>query len=182
MNKVIKSNSLSNITKIDLALAITGLYFSLSGLLIQLRYHMHDKNKLSLLLGMDYSSWNILHIISSLLGLVLVCIHVYQHRKWYLNIIRNRRLPKQKPTLIISAVFLLMAFTGLASLALRILDPVKFAESRFMFIEIHDKLGILLSIFLTGHILRRLNLLGKNILKTFSSKKVSGLYSNPDRI
>jgi hypothetical protein len=177
MNNISKNNSLASITKIDTALAITGLYFSLSGILIQVKYHMHGRSKESLLLGMDYTTWNALHVISSLLGLVLISTHIYQHRKWYMYILKSRKIPKQKPTFIISIIFFLMVLTGLTPLTFRLIDPVKFAGLRFMFIEVHDKLGILLSILLTGHILRRLSILKKNIGKTLNTKKTPRLYS-----
>lgn len=169
MNNKNKNRPLANITKIDVALAITGLYFSLTGILIQMKYHMHGRSKDSLMLGMNYPVWNTLHVLSSLLGILLISIHVYQHRKWYLSIFKNKKIPKQKPTLIISIIFILMVFTGFIPLTLRLIDPAKFAELRFMFIEIHDKLGILLSILLTGHILRRLGVLKNNIIKVFKA-------------
>ncbi|MFA5404840.1 MAG: DUF4405 domain-containing protein [Ignavibacteria bacterium] len=175
MERTEKKRSISNITEIDLALAISGFYFILSGLLIQFKYHMHDRFHQTLLLGMDYTKWNAIHIIASLLGLLLICIHVYHHRKWYFRIFKNKKLPKQKPTLIISIIFVIMAITGLLALTAKYLN---LNDMRFMFIEIHDKFGILLSVLLTGHFLRRSKVLWKNIFKKNKLQKNSNLNTN----
>jgi cation transport ATPase len=129
------------------------LLLSFSGLLMQMNYHMGHHPESLLCMGMNKEGWLWLHKIVSLLFVVLAGYHIYQRRKWLLRFLkRNKNQQKQKVktnSLWLSLLFVPASITAFISWFI-LTDP----HSDKALIEIHDKLGILITVFLIIHLLQ----------------------------
>jgi len=83
----------------------------------------------------------------------VVC-HVYLHWKWYKGVLTNKLISKNQQVLILSLLFVLVAVSGLTSWFIDLLNGDELI--RKVFIEIHDKLTLILSVYLVLHIIKRL--------------------------
>jgi hypothetical protein len=140
---------------INLGLLFSGFLTVFSGLLIQMQYHIgnHGRDKFSL--GLDYSSWSDIHKISIVMLSFLAVLHISLHWEWYKTVIRKRLLNKNKQVITLSIIFVVVAITGFVPW---IIDLAKGNElTRKGFIEFHDKIAIILSIYFILHIVKRFN-------------------------
>ncbi|MCE4562760.1 DUF4405 domain-containing protein [Maribellus sp. CM-23] len=141
----------------NLGLLITTVLTIYTGLLIQLEYHMGNHGYKPLdksVIGLDYSDWSIFHKISIIILLILFVFHILLHWKWYKNVISKRLFNKNRQVITLTVIFLLVAITGFIPW---IIDFMNGNEStRNGFIEIHDKIAIILSIYFILHIIKRL--------------------------
>lgn len=136
---------------------LTGFLAVFSGSLLQFSYHMGHHGEIDfnkMVLDVNYSGWTAIHKISILLLSVFMIFHIAQHWTWYKTIIKKRLITKNKQVFILTTVFILVAITGYIPWIIDL--TVNDEMSRKIFIEIHDKLTIILSIFLTLHIAKRL--------------------------
>lgn len=142
---------------INLGLLICGLLTAFTGILIQIGYHMGNHGNIDInhyVYGISYSGWSAIHK-TSIVALTLLMIHHFvQHWKWYKGVITKRLLRKNRQVLILSLIFIVVALTGLTPWIMSLL-PFD-GLPRKWFIEIHDKLAILLTIYLVLHITKRL--------------------------
>jgi Domain of unknown function (DUF4405) len=142
---------------INLGLFIFGIATVFSGLLIQVNYHMGNHGNIAMnyyVFGINYQSWSAIHKILIVVLTVLMIYHVYHHWKWYKVVITKKLITKNQQVLILSLLFVLVALTGLIPW---LIDLLKGNEMlRKVFIEIHDKLAIILSVYLVLHIIKRL--------------------------
>lgn len=116
--------------------------------------------------GINYHGWSVVHKISIGLLSLFMIYHFYYHWKWYKAVISKRLFSKNQQVLIFSLLFVLAAITGLTPW---FIDLLKGDEiHRKVFIEIHDKLAIILSIYLILHIIKRL----KWYFTTFNKIKI----------
>lgn len=138
-------------------LIISGFTMIFSGLLIQVKYHIGNQANLKasdIVFGLNYEGWSVIHKISVVLFSALMIYHFYQHWKWYKIVFVKKLITKNRQVLILSLLFILVAITGLTPW---IIDLLKGDDMlRKGFIEIHDKLAILLSVYLIMHIIKRL--------------------------
>lgn len=142
---------------VNLGLFIFGIASSSSGILIQVKYHMGNHGNISIndiVFGINYHGWSVVHKISIVVLSLLMIYHIYQHWKWYKAVITKRLFAKNQQVLLFSLLFVLVAITGLTPWFIDLLkgDDIQ----RKAFIEIHDKLAIILSIYLVLHIVKRL--------------------------
>ncbi len=149
----------NNITRfiINLGLFISGIASAFSGMLIQIKYHLHRHGNIqnnNFVLGINYHGWSLLHKISITLLSLLITYHIYQHWKWYKTIIKKRLFAKNQQVLIFSTLFILVAITGLIPWCIDSLTGN--AIQRKTFIEIHDKIAIILSLYLILHIIKKM--------------------------
>jgi hypothetical protein len=79
--------------------------------------------------------------------------HTYVHRKWYKGVITKHLIGKNKQVIILSVLFLLVAVTGLISWFIDLSGGNSIF--RMLFIEIHDKLTLILIVFLVLHFIKR---------------------------
>lgn len=108
-----------------------------------------------------WHNWAVAHIIVSSAFLITGMMHIKMHWNWYKNRFRQKNPDKSKPqkqqkghiTLLLSAVFLSACISGI------ILLPVEGANSTLGLW--HWRLGILLAILSSGHLLKRIKLLRK---------------------
>ena len=61
-----------------------------------------------------WHNWAVFHVFVSMLFLIAVIFHVAMHLEWYKGIIKKRIGRKSKVTAVLSVIFLLLSFTGLA--------------------------------------------------------------------
>jgi hypothetical protein len=142
---------------INLVLSIFGITTVFSGILIQVKYHMGNHGNIAIndyAFGINYHGWSAIHKISIVALSLLMIYHVYHHRKWYKVVITKKLITKNQQVLILSLLFVLVAITGLIPWFIDLLKGDEIL--RKVFIEIHDKLAIILSVYLILHIIRRL--------------------------
>lgn len=142
---------------INLGLLILGIATVFSGMLIQVKYHMGNHGNIAIndfVIGINYQGWSAIHKISIVaLSLLMIC-HVYLHWKWYKVVITKKLISKNQQVLILSLLFVVVAITGLTPWFIDLLNGDEM--QRKVFIEIHDKLALILAIYLILHIIKRL--------------------------
>lgn len=142
---------------INLGLIVFGITTTFSGMLIQVKYHIGNHGNISIndfVFGINYNGWSVIHKISIVILSLLMFYHICKHWKWYKAVISKRLFSKNRQVLIFSVLFILVAITGLTPWFIDLLNGDEI--QRKVFIEIHDKLAIFLSIFLVLHIIKRL--------------------------
>lgn len=142
---------------INLGLLIFGIAAAFSGWLIQIKYHMGNHGNIDInqdVMGINYEEWSLIHKISIVALSILIICHVYLHWKWYKGVITKRLFSKNQQVLILSFIFAIVAITGLTPWFIDLMKGNQML--RKIFIEIHDKLTILFTIYLILHIIRRL--------------------------
>jgi len=142
---------------INIGLIISGLLTAISGLLIQLEYHIGNHGNIAIddyVFGISYNGWSGFHKISILMFLLLMIFHISLHWKWYKVVIMKWLIAKNIQGLTLSVVFILVATSGLISWVIDLLKGDVLLRKAF--IEIHDKLGIILIIYLILHVVKKL--------------------------
>jgi hypothetical protein len=104
--------------------------------------------------GLDYISWTVVHKTVIVLLSILMVYHLASHWKWYKAVFIRCLIGKTRQVIILSVLFVAVAFTGLAPWLVDLSGNCN--SFRFFLIEIHDKLTLLLTIFLILHIVKRL--------------------------
>lgn len=162
---------------VNLGLFVFGIASAFSGMLIQIKYHMGNHGNIAIndfVLGLNYHDWSVVHKISIVVLTLFAIYHIYQHWKWYKGVISKRLFAKNQQVLIFSLLFVLVAITGLTPW---FIDLLKGNEmKRKVFIEIHDKLAIILAVYLLLHVIRRM----KWFFTTFD--KIKNKHSTQHRI
>ena len=141
----------------------TGLIISLSALFamgwltvsgfVLLSFHARGLLEADRIGSMDKSEWLNLHKIGALATAVLVGWHLLRHRVWI------RRIPFKsigfrsvnRSSSLLFHTWNVTATTGLIPWLL----PLASTGIRFALVEIHDKLGIVLTVFLILHLVRK---------------------------
>jgi len=142
---------------VNLGLLIFGIITVFSGMLIQIKYHMGNHGNIAIndfVLGLNYHDWCVVHKISIVVLSLFAIYHIYQHWKWYKAVISKRLFAKNQQVLIFSLLFVLVAITGLTPWFIDLLKGNELL--RKVFIEIHDKLAIILVVYLILHVIRRM--------------------------
>lgn len=141
----------------NLGLLVFGIATVFSGMLIQIKYHMGHHGDIAMndqVLGINYPGWSAIHKISIIVLTLLMIYHVYQHWNWYKAVFRKKLIAKNQQVLVLSLLFILVAFTGITPWLIDLLNGNEIY--RKVFIEIHDKLTLILAIYLILHIIRRM--------------------------
>jgi hypothetical protein len=141
---------------INLGLLISGLLTVFSGLLIQIAYHMGNHGNIAAndqISGISYNGWSGIHKTSVVILSVLIILHTSHHWKFYKVIIKKRLFAKNKQVITLSVIFILVAITGLIPWFIQLMNGD--AYLRKAFIEIHDKLAIILSVYFILHVIKR---------------------------
>jgi hypothetical protein len=149
---------------VNLGLLIFGLAMSISGFVIQFRYHMRHNVEIdsdNSGLGIDYYNWTNVHKISIIIFSIFMTYHFILHWKWYKTIIIKKLAAKNKLQIILLIVFILAAITGFIPWLIDLTGGSETA--RKFFIEIHDKIAILLFVLLTIHVTNRIRWLSTNL-------------------
>lgn len=142
---------------INLGLLFVGIIMTFSGLLIQFNYHMGNHGDIdtnNLTFGIDYSGWSNIHTISSIIVLVFMIFHTFLHWKWYKTVVKRKLFFKNRQVIILSLVFIVAALIGYLSWSIKLTGGDEVL--RRTFIEIHDKLALILFVYLILHVTKRL--------------------------
>jgi len=152
---------------LNLGLLLSGCVTIFSGLLMQIQFHMGNHGHSAInnqALGLNYNGWSYIHKISILILSLIMIFHISQHWKWYKIVMKKRLIAKNAQVLTLSIVFILVAITGLIPWFMTIMKG--HGMLRKVLIEIHDKLAIILAIYLILHVFKRL----KWFYTTFKNK------------
>ena len=156
---------------INLGLLLFGSAMVFSGFLIQLVFHMGHHGELDTkqaVLGLNHSSWSDFHVISILLVSIGLVFHVILHWKWYETVMRKKKLVvKNQQAIILTIILILAAVTGYISWFIKLSDGMEI--NRKLYMEIHDKIALLLLGYLIFHVTKRF----KWYFKTFEKVKKS---------
>lgn len=141
---------------VNLGLFIGGFASAFSGILIQVVYHIGNHGNIAIndsVFNINYYGWTVVHKISIVVLSLLMIHHIYQHRRWYKTVIVKKLFKKNQQVLIFSLLFVLVAITGLTPWFIDLLNGDEM--QRKVFIEIHDKMALILTIYFILHILKR---------------------------
>lgn len=171
-----KRNSALNNFLVNSLLAVLGLVMIISGMVLQVGFHMggaahHISNTAELhqtrmnyeeirkidpvktVFGYNYDTWSDIHKSVIVVFSFLIAYHTYVHWKWFRGVYAKRLFRKNKQVIILTFLFTTAAVTGIVPW---IIDLAGGSElRRMMFIEIHDKLTLLLIVFLVLHFIQR---------------------------
>ena len=141
---------------INSMLLLCGIVTAFSGLTIMLHYHMGHPDTISstdIFWGFCYSDWSWLHKASALVVILLLAYHFLLHWKWYKYVLHKKLLSKNRQVLLLSIIFIIAFLTGFIPWLLQFSHAT--AITRRLILEIHDKTGIVLIIFLVLHVRKR---------------------------
>lgn len=133
---------------LSLVLLIGGAASTLSGFLIQFRFHMGRAPRGTRVWGWNCATWATFHQISSLLLLTIATWHLVLNRKALVAILKRRGAwHRQGP--------LLFALFAIASVIALIAWLAPNALTEHGLVEIHDKLVIPMAVLLVMHVWQR---------------------------
>ena len=141
----------------NIGLLFGGVVMVFSGLLLQIKYHIGQHGKIDeniTVFNIDYFGWSDIHKWSIVFVSALMIYHIVQHRKWYKGVIKKKLFRKNTLISILTVTFLIVAITGYIPWFINLGGGDEI--TRKLFIEIHDKLAILLSVVLIIHVIKRL--------------------------
>lgn len=142
---------------VNTGLLLWGSVMAFSGLLLQIQYHIGnhgDINHSDTILGIDYLGWSLVHKISASVFFIFMISHIILHRKWYKAVLKKKLFAKNRQVLTLSAVFVLVAISGYIPWLIMFINGA--TPIRKTFIEIHDKIALILVVYLALHISKRL--------------------------
>lgn len=165
-----------NVFLINILLFVSGFALVFSGLVLQIGFHMggpdgrqFDKQGIQsqslqyeqlraidttkIVSGFNYTDWSAIHKIVVVFFSLLMIYHIYVHLKWYKVVITRFLIGKNIQVIILSVLFLLVAVTGLIPWFIDLSGDA--GVLRMLFIEIHDKIALILIVFLILHIAKR---------------------------
>lgn len=157
-------------------LLVSGFAMVISGLMMQLGFHMggpnghhngvHEINSpeipyeqlreidpSKIVFGFRYSDWSIAHKYAIVFFSLLMIYHIYTHWKWYKGIVKKRLIGKHIQVTALTLLAVLVAVTGLIPWIIDLSGANSIL--RLGLIEIHDKLALILVVFLILHLFQR---------------------------
>jgi hypothetical protein len=149
MNKYI-FNLINNIV-----LLISGVIAAVSGLTMQVGFHMHGGHEggLNTVMGFAFHEWSLIHKVSIVIMTLTIIYHFIIHWKWYKGVLSKHLIRKNRVSVYITIVFVLVAITGLVPWFIDLSGGSHHA--RMGFIEIHDKFTLLLVVLMAIHIVKK---------------------------
>jgi hypothetical protein len=133
---------------IDLTLIPIFILVIYSGLKLHWAGHLNNQN--------IWEYWAHYHIIVSILSLIFGGLHVKAHWGWYKSLAKNGVGNKSRPTIILSALFLIEIATGIILVLL-----IEGGNSTIGMW--HYRFGITMILFLSGHTIRRFSIMIKGL-------------------
>lgn len=104
-----------------------------------------------------WHNWAVFHVVDSVLFLVAIIFHVTTHRGWYKGIIKKGIGRKSKLTVVLSVIVLLLSVTGIVLFGVNGAYPTLGL--------CHYKIGVITTVIIVGHIIKRLPALYKPLKK-----------------
>ena len=148
----------------NLLIAI-GAMMAFSGCIMQVGFHMGNHAEPTpgsvyeesrsidpdrVVCGLTYNGWSQTHKVCIVIFTLILLHHLYTHWDWYKGVLGKGLIRKNWLTLTLCLLFLIDAVTGLVPW---IIDASGGSTAaRTGFIEIHDKLTLLLILFLILHV------------------------------
>lgn len=168
---------------VSVILILSSIGFIFSGMLMQIKYHMHHAEVWETVWGWELASWQLTHKVFAVIGLVFVTFHMLLRYELLKAIINRKLFKKYRHVIIITTLFCLTSITGLISWGIDLFSlPMDIEQQhlRKMFTEIHDKITIAMSIALIIHFKIHFSW----ILKQFKSHKITqvAVSRNPSRV
>jgi len=149
-------------------LIVSGLIMVFSGCIMQVGFHMggHTENIQGatyvesraidpdrVVCGLTYNGWSHTHKGFIVIFTLLLLHHLYTHWNWYKGVLGKGLIRKNWLTLTLCLLFLIVAVTGLVPWFIDLAGGSTAARTGF--IEIHDKLTLLLILFLILHVIKK---------------------------
>nr|WP_321405712.1 DUF4405 domain-containing protein [uncultured Carboxylicivirga sp.] len=141
---------------VNIIIFITGLSTVLSGILIQLNYHIGQNYVMNYgvkIFGLNYKNWTEVHKASVVLFLIFIICHWALHGKWLKTIINKKLFKRNLQVIALSIVFLIVSISGFISWMIFMSKGDEGLRKEI--IEIHDKVGVVLSVLLIMHTIKR---------------------------
>jgi hypothetical protein len=157
-NRHARQRSISVLTT-NIGLIIVTITMILTGFVIQLEYHMDRLSPIVETWGFAYNNWSFFHKSSIVVFSFLMLFHIISHWKWYKIIVNKRLIAKNKQTIILSVIFILTAVTGYTAWFGGLTGGETSSNAMILrktFIEIHDKLAIIFTIYIILHVIKRM--------------------------
>ena len=132
----------------DLLLLITFVPSSATGFILHWAGHQSSHEL--------WHNWAVAHVISTLLLTILVAIHIYGHWGWYKSLFKGNIKNKSRVTVALSALMLVVTITGIIVL-------FRHAEPNEGLGLWHYVIGIIVSIVVIGHLIKRFNTMLKGL-------------------
>ena len=85
--------------KINLGLLFFGLVMALSGLLVQIKYHIGNHGGFDInkgVWGLGHTEWSMVHKISVIIFSFLMVYHIILHWRWFKAVITKNLIAKNK--------------------------------------------------------------------------------------
>ena len=127
-----------------------------SGLLMQIEYHMGNYGGIDInkaVWGFSHYDWSLVHKIFVIIFSFFMVYHIILHWRWYKSVISKNLIAKNKLVITLTIVFLLVALTGYFSWLINLAcEDVSLSK---VIIEIHDKIALILIVFLILHLSKR---------------------------
>ncbi|MBP7497071.1 MAG: hypothetical protein KA792_05345 [Bacteroidales bacterium] len=173
-----QKKQIATVFYINIILLLFSAIMIISGITLQAGYHLgsHDNHNIKTqninptdniqpeqtkiintgktIWGFDYYDWSLIHKISIIIVSLTMIYHIHSHWKWYKTVISKRLIKKNRQVVTLSAIFLLVALTGLVPWTIHLCNGNE--TLRKGFIEIHDKIALILTVYLFIHIAKRL--------------------------
>jgi len=142
---------------INLSLLVFGAAMIFSGLLIQIGYHMGHHGEIDtghLVFGLNYFTWSLIHKTSIVIVSIAMVFHIVLHGKWYRTVLRKKvSVFKNQQAIVLTIVFISVAMTGYLAWFINMSGGSEL--TRKAYIEIHDKIALLLAVYLVFHVAKR---------------------------
>lgn len=116
--------------------------------------------------GNDHELWHnyaVFHVLTSVLFFIFLIFHITTHWNWYKGIANRGLNRKSKLTLALTGIFIIVVVIGIAVL------NISGANSNIGLW--HYRIGILMSILSTEHILKRIPILRKSLKRKNKNTK-----------
>ena len=145
----VKTIIMKAIFKTDILMAISYVATLYTGLEVHYAGHFqaHDV----------WHNWSLVHVLSCLSFTIVTAIHIRQHWAWYKNLFKNATR-KQKITLILTLLFGAVTLSGIGLIIFVDGQGSSFGLT-------HYKIGLIFSVFVIGHFIKRWSILKKGISK-----------------
>jgi hypothetical protein len=143
---------------INILLLVSSVATAFSGLTIMIHYHMGHQGDISttyIFWGIDYVGWSAIHKTGTIVLSLIMAYHILLHWKWYKNVLLKKLLTKNRQVILLTVIFIVTALTGFFPWLLQSGDVSD--TTRRGILEIHDKMGIVLIVFLVLHVSKRFN-------------------------
>ncbi len=138
---------------INLLNFIPFLLVIITGLILQFKYHLHHFPDHYTIEGLDKSGFLNLHIISAAISLAGIIFHCILHWKFISAVAKKIFIKKSgfKLSFLLFVIYLATVLTSFASW----LFFNQGDSARFVLVEIHDKVALLLVVFSVLHLVKR---------------------------